>query len=327
MTQTVLLAGATGMLGRQVARHLLDQPDTRVRLLVRGGNVAGKRPALDPLLVRGAEIIEGDLADRASLDRATQGVDVIVSAVQGGPDIIIDGQVALAEMGRRNGVRRILPSDYALDLFKATPNEHMMFDLRRTADERIAATGIEHVHVLQGAFMELFGPGMGTIDYDAGTVTFWGDGTQPIEVTSVEGTARMVARVALDRTIESGKFAFAGDRIPIHDAAGVAEAQTGRRFERLGGRPARCDGGSGEGHVQPVQGGDAGVSALHADRPDRAVRSSERSLSRPEARKLRPVCRPDAAPPGGRLNRHPSVRPLQTHLAARWPRTRKESSS
>ena len=231
MTQTVLLVGATGMLGSQIARHLLNQAEARVRLLVRGGNAA-KRAALDPLLTRGTEIIEGDLADRASLDRATQGVEVIVSAVQGGPDVIIDGQVALAEAGRRNGVRRILPSDYALDLFKAVPGEHLMFDLRRAADERIAATGIEHMHVLQGAFMAMFGPGMGTIDYDAGVVTFWGDGTQVIEVTSVEDTARMVARVALDRTVPSGKFAFAGDKVSILDATKVIEAQTGRRFER-----------------------------------------------------------------------------------------------
>jgi uncharacterized protein YbjT (DUF2867 family) len=231
MTQTVLLAGATGMLGGQVAHQLLDRPKARVRLLVRARNAPEKRSALDPLLMRGAEIIAGDLADHASLDRATQGVDVIVSAVQGGPDVIIDGQVALAEIGRSNGVRRIPPSDYALDLFKATPGEHMMFDLRRTADERIAATGIEHIHVLQGAFMDMFKPGAGVIGND-GVVSFWGDGTQPIEVTSVEDTARTVAHVALDRTVESGKFSFAGDRISILDATKVIEAQTRRRFER-----------------------------------------------------------------------------------------------
>ena len=236
MTQTVLLAGATGMLGRHIAQNLLDQPNARLRLLVRPGNTK-TQAALGLLLARGAEIIEGDLADPGSLDRATAGVDVIVSAVQGGPEVIVDGQVALAEAGRRNGVRRILPSDYALDLFKATPGEHMMFDMRRTADERIAATGIEHVHVLQGAFMAMFGPGMGTFDHDAGTVTFWGDGAQPIEVTSIEDTARMVARVALDRTVGSGKFAFSGDRVSILDAAAVIEAQTGRRFERRSNGP------------------------------------------------------------------------------------------
>ncbi|HEV2737233.1 MAG TPA: NmrA family NAD(P)-binding protein [Candidatus Elarobacter sp.] len=232
MTQTVLLAGATGMFGSRIALHVLDQPEARLRLLVRSSEDKEKKAGLDPLVARGAEIINGDLGDRNSLDLATEGVDVIISAVQGGPDVIIDGQVALAQAGKRNGVRRILPSDYALDLFKATPGEHAMFDLRRRADEAIAATELEHVHVLQGAFMEMFGPGMGTIDYDNGTVTFWGDGTQPIEVTSVEDTARMVARVALDTTVGTGKFAFAGDNVSILDATKVVESQTRRKFER-----------------------------------------------------------------------------------------------
>lgn len=185
-----------------------------------------------PFLDRGATIVEGNLGDRDSLNRATEGVDVIVSAIQGGPDVIVDGQVALAEIGLHNGVRRTLPSDYALDLFKATPGEHMMFDLRRHADEAIGATGIAHIHVLQGAFMEMFGPSMGTINYDGGVVTFWGDGTHPIEVTSVEDATRMVARVALDRSVSSGKFAFAGDQVSILDATRMIEAHTGRQFER-----------------------------------------------------------------------------------------------
>ena len=230
--QTVLLVGATGMFGSHIARHLLDRPEASVRLMVRTSEEAEKQATLEPLRTRGAEIVFGDLCDGPSLDRATQGVDVIVSAVQGGPDVIVDGQVALAEAGARNGVRRILPSDYALDLFKTTPGEHMMFDLRRHADAAIAAIGIEHVHVLQGAFMDMFRPGMGTIDLDAGIVSFWGDGTRPIEMTSVEDTAVMVARVALDRTVASGKFAFAGDHVSILDATAVIEGQSGRTLER-----------------------------------------------------------------------------------------------
>ena len=228
MIQTILLAGPTGMLGSRIAYHLLGQPDARVRLLVRGGLAPDKRAALEPLLARGAEAVQGDLADHASLNRATRGVDVIVSAVQGGPEVIVDGQVALAEAGRRNGVRRILPSDFALDLFKATPGEHAAFDARRTADERIAATGLEQVNVLQGGFMELFAPGMGAVDLDAGTVGFFGDGHRPIEVTSVEDTARLVARIALDRDVPAGKFAFAGDRVSFRQAGAILAARTGR---------------------------------------------------------------------------------------------------
>jgi nucleoside-diphosphate-sugar epimerase len=230
MTQTILLAGATGMFGSQIARQLQSQPGARLRLLVRASEDAQKKDALKPLLDHGAEFVEGDLADHASLDRATQGVDVIVSAVQGGPDVIIDGQIALAEAGKRNGVRRILPSDYAMDIFKATPGEHMMFDLRRKADDAIAKVGIEHIHVLQGAFMEMFGSKMGTFDYEAGTYSYWGDGNQVVDCTSVQSTASMVAHIALDRSVTSGKFAIAGDRISILDAAKVIEKQTGRTF-------------------------------------------------------------------------------------------------
>lgn len=229
MTQTILLAGATGMLGGRIAHHLLEQPDARVRLLVR--DMTSKKRALDPFAAKGAELIEGDLADPASLDRATQGVDVIVSAVQGGPDIIVDGQVALAEVGKRNGVRRILPSDFGLDLFKATPGEHAAFDWRRTADEGIAALGLEQVNILQGGFMELFMPSMGAIDLEKGTVGFFGDGERPIDVTSVEDTARMTARVALDRTVPAGKFAFAGDHVSFRQAGEIVAARSGRTLK------------------------------------------------------------------------------------------------
>ncbi len=225
MTQTILLAGATGMLGGRIAHHLLERRDARVRLLVR--DLANKRASLEALVVKGAELIEGDLSDHASLDRATHGVDVIVSAVQGGPDIIVDGQTALAEAGKRNGVRRILPSDFGLDLFNATPGEHAAFDARRSADENIAAIGLEQVNILQGGFMELFMPGMGAIDLDKGIVGFFGDGERPIEVTSVEDTAWMTARVALDRTVPAGKFAFAGDRVSFREAGAIVSQQMG----------------------------------------------------------------------------------------------------
>ena len=76
--------------------------------------------------------------------------------------------------------------------------------------------------------MEMFAPGRGAIDLTAGTVSFFGDGDRPIEVTSVEDTARMTARVATDASIPAGKFAFAGDRVSFRQAGEIFAAQTGR---------------------------------------------------------------------------------------------------
>ena len=167
----VLLAGATGMLGSKIARALLSKGDSvDLRVLVRtDASDAKAQEALASLIAAGAKMVEGDLLDAASLDAATKGVHVVVSAVQGGNDVIVGGQVALAEASRRNGVRRILPSDFAIDLFQIPADEHVWLGPRRRADEAIAALGIGHLHVLNGAFMEVFtAPFFGVFDLEHG---------------------------------------------------------------------------------------------------------------------------------------------------------------
>jgi uncharacterized protein YbjT (DUF2867 family) len=201
MTTTVLVAGATGMLGNRIARHLLDQPDTGVRLLLRSSapGDGGKHGGADALISRGAMAVTGDVTDPASLDPATAGADVIVSALQGSPAVIVGGQVALAESAVRNGARRFIPSDFAIDLFKA-PHGAPQFDMRRQADEIIDALPLEVVHVLNGAFMDMIlDPNTaGIIDLDSATATLWGTGEEPFNLTTVDDTARFTARIATD---------------------------------------------------------------------------------------------------------------------------------
>ena len=233
-TQTVLVAGAGGMLGGRIAAHLSEEPDTRLRLMVRAGGRGADDATLADLVARGAEMVEADLTDPASLDRATRGVDVIVSAVQGGRDIMVAGQLALLAAASRNGVRRILPSDFALDLFRSPPGEHANFDMRREADEAIAATGIEHVNILNGSFMDNFlhSQFAGVFDMEKGTATFWGDGNDQFDATSVEDTARYTARAAVDRNLPSGKFALAGEQLTFNGIIDAVEHVSGRTFER-----------------------------------------------------------------------------------------------
>ena len=51
----------------------IEQPEVRLRLLVRRAEEGAKRAVLSPLLDAGAEVVEGDLSDRVALERATQG--------------------------------------------------------------------------------------------------------------------------------------------------------------------------------------------------------------------------------------------------------------
>jgi uncharacterized protein YbjT (DUF2867 family) len=233
--QTVLVVGATGMLGRRIAAHLLDEPRTAVRMMVRDASAAAATtPEFLELRDRGAVIIEGDLGVHGSLDRATAGVDVIISAVQGGRETIVDGQLALLKSATVNRVRRMLPSDFALDLFRSPPGEHANFDMRREADVAIAVSGIEHVHVLNGAFMDNFLHSQfgGVFDMARGTASYWGDGHDAFDATSVEDTARYTARAALDRGLPNGKFAIASEQLTFLAMIDGVETVSGRKFER-----------------------------------------------------------------------------------------------
>jgi len=73
--QTILVTGATGNQGGAVARHLLQRGNFTVRAFVRDQN----KPAAQALKQAGAELVEGDFSDRASLDRALQGADGVFS--------------------------------------------------------------------------------------------------------------------------------------------------------------------------------------------------------------------------------------------------------
>jgi NAD+-dependent farnesol dehydrogenase len=67
----ILLTGATGFLGRRLAAELA--PRHELRLLVRRGSSRERFPP-------GVELAEGDVTDRASLDRAAAGRDAVIHA-------------------------------------------------------------------------------------------------------------------------------------------------------------------------------------------------------------------------------------------------------
>ncbi len=70
--ERVLITGATGFIGSRVVRRLLSEKEPRVRALAR---VPAKAEGLASL---GAEVVAGDLADFASLERAVEGCSVVI---------------------------------------------------------------------------------------------------------------------------------------------------------------------------------------------------------------------------------------------------------
>lgn len=112
---TVLVTGATGFTGGHLAATLARRGH-HVRALVRVRS--RERFQVSPLPALGVELVEGDLADPASLERATRGVEVVyhIAATYreaGQPDeayrrVNVDGTRALLEAARSAGVRRVV---------------------------------------------------------------------------------------------------------------------------------------------------------------------------------------------------------------------------
>jgi nucleoside-diphosphate-sugar epimerase len=234
----VALVGGTGDLGTLIGQTLLDKPDVRLRLLVRPGS---RHKAAD-FERRGAQIIEGEISADAGEQLAAlcDGASTVISAVQGGPDVIIEGQTELLRMARAAGVKRFVPSDYSLNLFNVTPGHIDTSDWRRQfasiADSERGP--VEVVHVLNGGFLDrrvLF-DFVRIIDLERQTAFVWGDGNAMMDFTTYADTARYVAEIALDERPVTRVFSIAGDVLDFRGFVEAYEAGSGRRLrvERLG---------------------------------------------------------------------------------------------
>jgi uncharacterized protein YbjT (DUF2867 family) len=229
---TSLVVGASGMLGAQIANQLLDR-GAKVRLLQRetAPEDPVKRARQDALVARGASIVLGDLGDAASLDAATEGAFSVVSAVQGGPDVIITGQVALARAAAANGVKRIIPSDYSVDFFKLPDGSHPNLDIRRTASRQMAELPIEVTNVLIGGFMEIvFSPQFQLVDHTDATVRYFGDAEMAFDVTTIADSAAIAAQAALETAAIPGPYNFAGAVETFTGLAATLSAVQGKSY-------------------------------------------------------------------------------------------------
>ncbi|WP_022926722.1 NmrA family NAD(P)-binding protein [Patulibacter americanus] len=226
MTSTVLIAGATGDLGRRIVRALL-QHDVRLRVLTRPGS--GTAAALFGGEER-IDVVVADYSDGAALRTAVTGVDVVVSAVSGVRPVIVDAQRALLAAAVAAGVPRFIPSDYSADYRSIAVGSNRNFELRREFAADVDAAPIRATSILNGAFAEILTGEAPMILFDRKRVLFWSSADQILDFTSKDDVARVTASVALDadapRVVE-----VAGSRVTARDVAQTMTELTGTTFK------------------------------------------------------------------------------------------------
>ena len=229
MNATTLVAGAAGNVGRLITSEVA-RTGARTRAGLRGGSA--HKLAGELLRIDGVEIVDLDLTRPDTLHRALEGVDVVVSAVQGGPDILIDGQVALASAALVAGAKRIFPSDFAVDFSAIPPKDHLFFSWRRLGQQAIAATGLAQTNTYNGAFAEVLLPhsGFDLLNQEDSRVHYWGSSTQAYDFTATADVARFVAAATQDPNAPEGPLRVAGDARTPAQIADIATRISGREF-------------------------------------------------------------------------------------------------
>jgi len=234
----IVVAGAAGKLGRLVIDAVLADPSARVRALVRDP----KKPEAAALARDRVELFELDVveADPAARAAAVAGAWSVVSTLQGGPDVIVDAQLALLHAAKAAGARRFVPSDYSYNIFGLPEGINVNSDWRRTFAERAkveVTPSFEVVHVMQGIFADAYVLGfLGMLDGEKAVIRYWGDGKTPIDWTTWEDTARFTAAAALDERSVPAHLFVSGDRMDVLTFSKTWETVHGRKvtLERLG---------------------------------------------------------------------------------------------
>ncbi len=254
----ILVAGATGFLGGEICRRLIERGQP-VRGLVRATSDAA---SVDRLRALGVEIVVGDLRDRVSLDAACRGMHTVVSTAtttrsrQPGDSIEATdeaGQCNLVDAAHGAGVQRFVYVSYSENLNDDGP----LTRAKRAVEQRVRASGMAYTILRPSYFMELWlSPALG-FDFVNRRATVFGPGDARISFIALGDVAEFAARAACD-------LGDAGATLELGGPEPVSPLEAVRIFEEVAG---------GAFEVQHVP-----VEALRAQR-DAATDSLERSFA------------------------------------------------
>ena len=147
--RSILVCGATGSQGGAVARSLLER-GFRVRALTRDPH----KPEARALAEQGAEVAQGDMDDRPSVDRALEGAYGVFSVQnfwEAGYDRELRQGKTVADAASAAGVEHFVYSSVG-SAHRRTGIAH--FDSKREVEEHVRGLGLPHTVLRPVFFMQ-----------------------------------------------------------------------------------------------------------------------------------------------------------------------------
>jgi uncharacterized protein YbjT (DUF2867 family) len=223
--RVILVSGATGQQGGAVARNLLER-GFAVRALTRDTGKAAARELAD----LGAEVVSGDLEDRATIERVLDGVYGVFSVQQfweSGVDGEVRQGVLLADAARAAGVEHFVYSSVG-SAHRETGIPH--FDSKWEVEEHVRASGVPYTVLRPVFFMQnwemMREPILG------GTLPQPLDPDKPFQMIDAEDIG-VFAAIAFDdpETWIGREVDVAGDELTMLEIAGTFSRVIGRNVD------------------------------------------------------------------------------------------------
>jgi uncharacterized protein YbjT (DUF2867 family) len=227
----ILIVGVTGVLGRETARQLLAAGH-KVRGLTRNPARA------EDLKKQGVEIVQGDLIDKASLERACTGADAVLAsahqllgtgqykseAVDG------DGHKALIDVAKAKGVKHFVYTSA-----QGTREDHPT-DFYRTkfqVEKYLKVSGLSYTILRPPSFMEWHVHNLlGADILKTGKATIYGAGNNPINFMAGKDAAHIAVLALTDPALKNRTIEMGGPD-------NVTRNQIAEMYARFSGKPLK----------------------------------------------------------------------------------------
>jgi NADH dehydrogenase len=230
-----LVVGAPGTLGFEICRRLVAAGKP-VRALARSTSEPARKHALTQL---GAELVEGDLKDRASLERACRGVTAVITT----PTAIMArneadtfesvdrrGQMDLIDTARGAMVGHFVFISASGNMGKEGGNP--LIDAKRAVEKHLQQSGLTYTILRPTFFMEIWlSPHLG-FDAQNGKATIYGSGQAKSSYISLEDVAEFAVRALHNPSARNAIIELGGlEALSQLEVVRIFEEIAGRKFE------------------------------------------------------------------------------------------------